>query len=69
MKCYDCALSGRSDTTAIGVCTRCGLVICRDHGRVTRTVIHQSRGTGASTTGRPARRAVCQTCYGAEYPG
>ncbi|WP_037613009.1 DUF2180 family protein [Streptomyces albus] len=67
MKCYDCNLSGGSGTP-IGVCSRCGLVICHEHGRVTEAVVHLSRGPGRSTSDRPARRAVCHTCYGAEHP-
>ncbi|NSC24510.1 DUF2180 family protein [Streptomyces albus subsp. chlorinus] len=68
MKCYDCDLAERGDTTAIGVCSRCGLVVCRAHARVTQVLVHLQRGPGKSSGDRPARRVVCGTCYGAEHP-
>ncbi|MDJ1134392.1 DUF2180 family protein [Streptomyces iconiensis] len=69
MKCYDCDQNGRSDTTPIGVCSRCNLVICPEHGRVTQALVHLVRGTGKSTSDLPARRAVCLTCHAAENVG
>ncbi|WP_143665295.1 DUF2180 family protein, partial [Streptomyces cacaoi] len=68
MKCYDCDLAGRSDSTAVGVCARCGLVVCRDHGKVSQTLVHLRRGPGRSTSDVPARRLLCGTCHGAEHP-
>ncbi|MEW2529280.1 MULTISPECIES: DUF2180 family protein [unclassified Streptomyces] len=66
MKCYDCALDGRSDTAGIGICSRCHLVVCTDHGHVTPLVLHQAGGMGKATRDLPGRRVVCHTCYAAE---
>ncbi|GGV30349.1 DUF2180 family protein [Streptomyces spectabilis] len=66
MKCYDCDLDGRGATTGIGICSRCNLVVCADHGHVTPTVLHRPGGLGKATRDRPGRRVVCRTCHAAE---
>ena len=66
MKCYDCDLTGKDDSVAIGICQRCSLVVCPDHGHVTQTAVHRPNGMGRSTSARPARRVVCRTCHSAE---
>ncbi|RCG13960.1 DUF2180 family protein [Streptomyces diacarni] len=71
MKCYDCAVTGDTateDTVAIGVCRRCGLVVCADHGRVTQVLVHRPNGVGKATSDRPARRVLCSPCHSAERP-
>jgi hypothetical protein len=67
MKCYDCDLAGRDDTTAIGVCSRCGLAVCPGHGRVGEAAVSVPRGLGMSTGVLSARKVVCGTCYAAEH--
>ncbi|MEV4442988.1 DUF2180 family protein [Streptomyces sp. NPDC049577] len=67
MKCYDCCLSdGNGVASVVGICCRCGLAVCAEHARVTQETIHRTIGAGTSTSCRPARRVLCQTCHGAE---
>jgi len=66
MRCYDCLQEARSDTTGIGVCSRCGLVTCENHARVRQAQVTRQIGMGAAYSPIPARRVVCHTCDMAE---
>lgn len=66
MRCYDCLQEARSDTTGIGVCSRCGLATCENHARVRQVQVTRQIGMGAAYGRIPARRVVCHTCDMAE---
>lgn len=68
MRCYDCLQEARSDTTGIGVCSRCGLATCENHIRachvpvtvrlvwVPRTAVSRYAGWYATPATWPRRR-------------
>lgn len=58
MRCYDCLQEARSDTTGIGVCSRCGLATCENHARVRQVQVTRQLGMGAAYGRIPARRVV-----------
>ncbi|GGM15326.1 hypothetical protein GCM10010129_69400 [Streptomyces fumigatiscleroticus] len=66
MHCYDCLQEGRADSAGIGMCARCGLFTCQDHGHVVREHVHRAGGLGRTTSPVQARRFVCDTCRTAE---
>ncbi|WP_413252533.1 DUF2180 family protein [Streptomyces niveus] len=59
MKCYDCDTEARTDTSAIGVCDRCGLLTCQDHSHVVPAGVLVPNGLGRTLSPLPARRVVC----------
>lgn len=66
MKCYDCDTEARTDTSAIGVCDRCGPLTCQDHSHVVPAGVLVPNGLGRTLSPLPARRVVCHTCRAAE---
>ncbi|MEW1795276.1 hypothetical protein [Streptomyces niveus] len=66
MEYYDCDTEARTDTSAIGVCDRCGLLTCQDHSFVVPAGILVANGLGRTLSPLPARRVVRRTCRAAE---
>ncbi|MFF6787073.1 hypothetical protein [Streptomyces sp. NPDC012510] len=52
---------GGSDTTGIGVCSRCGSATCENHARVRQVQVTRQIGMGAAHGRIPAPRVVCHT--------
>jgi hypothetical protein len=66
MICHDCTQRDRRDSAAVGVCTRCGLASCLDHGRVLGSEVRHANGMGRTTGPLKARRFLCTVCSTAE---
>ncbi|MFJ5264940.1 DUF2180 family protein [Streptomyces sp. NPDC088387] len=63
MTCYDCIQDGHQESSAVGVCARCGLASCPDHAHVLQSHVQRSNGMGSSVSPQRARLFVCNACH------
>ncbi|WP_083934282.1 DUF2180 family protein [Sciscionella marina] len=62
MECFDCASQDRT-RPAVGICTTCGVAVCRSCARIgVDTLTHASGFTTAAEAFTTVRKLVCQTC-------
>ena len=62
MNCYECSLKDTT-STAIGVCSQCGVALCREHVNVCVSEIVHTNAVGSPTIHDPAGRSLCcDTC-------